>query len=77
VQKKVVYTWFHKHKNAPSTWMHAGHVEKNGDATPKQAKENNAFSKKAVTFFCCLVVAVENFSSHKERKLGFCQITVK
>jgi hypothetical protein len=42
VQKKAIYTWFHNHKNAFSTWSYAVLVKKNTAATPQQQQKNKA-----------------------------------
>jgi hypothetical protein len=44
-KEKTSYTCFHNHTAAVSTWTHAGHVNKNGYLTPKQAHKTVANTK--------------------------------
>jgi hypothetical protein len=60
-QKKVLDTWFHKHKNALSTWSIAGHVKKNADATPKEALKNVALAKRRLL----LGLSCDNFKTFR------------
>jgi hypothetical protein len=45
VKKKINSAYFHIHTATDSTWSHAGHVQKNASATPKQALKNVATPK--------------------------------
>jgi|WetSurMetagenome_2_1015567.scaffolds.fasta_scaffold1812360_2 hypothetical protein len=45
VKKKADYTCFHNHTASAPAWIHAVHLKKNTDATPHQAKKNNANQK--------------------------------